>query len=166
MVIARIPPGKPPDLPAAKRIIASNRELIRLLSTGLRGQVYIKRWKVLPRRTGLGCVTYGKKAIFGFNANNGDVFSIIKEEGSEIVARFYNSPEKAEQGRGLLKTVVLSRKTGQKRWCSLDPPEITFSRVKQQKQRLEAGRVKGFLLEEKEEGSKFETAPRKVLNDG
>jgi hypothetical protein len=169
-MVIKINPVKTPNFSPARRREVSSRELIRLLSTGLGEQVCVKRWKVLPRRTGLGCVTYGTRAIFGFNAKNGDVFSVIREEGAEIVAHFYNSQENAVRATGLLKTAVLSRKkkdeTGQNRWSPLDQPEIIFSRLKTQKQKIETGRIKSFLLEELGEETKLEIAPRKVLKDG
>jgi len=145
-----------------------NQRLIRVLTEGTAGKVFEKWWKVVPHRNTLtgelvdGNVYYQYSGveirIYGFKDHK-RVFSVIREEGNQIIARFYKNKDDAAANLDLIKEAVLSRDKKPLRY-----PVVTFAAPSSYVQhgRIESERIHDFLLADQPSGARLDLAPRCV----
>lgn len=145
-----------------------NQRLIRVLTEGTAGKVFEKWWKVVPHRNTLtgelvdGNVYYQYSGveirIYGFKDHK-RVFSVIREEGNQIIARFYKNKDDAAANLDLIKEAVLSRDKKPLRY-----PVVTFTAPSAPVQhgRIESERIHDFLLADQPPGARLDLAPRCV----
>jgi hypothetical protein len=150
--------------------IKDNSLLAKAMTEGLGRSVLRKYWLISPPHH-RAVLRFQDRFLYihGFPGRR-KVFSLIKEESNEIVARFYAKASDAAKGKRelLLKTVVFSERGTDGRWRPLPTPKLVFTAPATsavQHKFFMAHQLKQFLLDDRAPGAFYDVGTRRVNKD-